>query len=95
MDGAPAVSPRGVQLSAATVVIQRTAVRTSRFREQGRRPPFARSTGSGRALILRNGQAWAGHWSRPAANGGTTFTTASGQPMTFAPGQVWVVLTRR
>jgi hypothetical protein len=92
MDGAPAVSPRGVQLSAATVVIQRTAVRTSRFREQGRRPPFAPSTGSGRALILRNGQAWAGHWSRPTARGGTTFTTASGQPMTFAPGHVWVVL---
>jgi hypothetical protein len=92
MDGAPAVSPRGVQLSAATVVIQRTAVRTSRFREQGRRPPFARSTGSGRALILRNGQAWAGHWSRPTARGGTTFTTASGGPMTFARGHVWVVL---
>jgi hypothetical protein len=95
MDGAPAVSPRGVQLSAATVVIQHTAVRTSRFREQGRRPPFAQSTGSGRALVLRNGQAWAGHWSRPRASDGTTFTTAAGQPMTFAPGQVWVVLTRR
>jgi hypothetical protein len=45
--------------------------------------------------VLRDGRAWAGHWSRPTANGGTTFTTASGQPMTFAPGQVWVVLTRR
>ena len=29
------------------------------------------------------------------ANGGTTFTTASGQPMTFAPGQVWTVLAYR
>jgi hypothetical protein len=28
-----------------------------------------------------------------AQNGGTTFTTLSGQPMTFARGQVWVVLT--
>jgi Protein of unknown function (DUF3048) N-terminal domain/Protein of unknown function (DUF3048) C-terminal domain len=95
MDGAPAVNARGVQLSAATVVIQHTTVRTSRFKEQGRRPPFAQSTGSGRALVLRNGQAWAGHWSRPTASGGTTFTTASGGPMTFARGQVWVVLTRR
>jgi Protein of unknown function (DUF3048) N-terminal domain/Protein of unknown function (DUF3048) C-terminal domain len=95
MDGAPAVNPRGVQLSAATVVIQHTAVRTSAFLEQGRRPPFAQSTGSGRALVLRNGQAWAGHWSRPRANDGTTFTTAAGAPMTFARGQVWVVLTRR
>ena len=92
MDGTPAVSPRGEQLSAATVVIQHTAVSTSRFLEQGRRPPFAQSTGSGRALILRNGQAWAGHWSRPTARAGTTFTTASGGTMTFARGQVWVVL---
>ena len=92
MDGAPAVNPRGVQLSAATVVIQHTTVRTSSFLEQGRRPPFAQSTGSGRALILRNGQAWPGHWSRPRANDGTTFTTAAGGPMTFARGQVWIVL---
>ena len=83
------------RISAVTVVIQHTTVRTSGFLEQGRRPPFAQSTGSGRALVLRNGHAWAGHWSRPTARGGTTFTTASGQPMTFAPGHVWVVLTRR
>jgi hypothetical protein len=95
MDGRPAVSSGGVRLSAATVVIQRTTVRTSRFKEYGFRPPYAESTGSGTALVLRDGRAWAGHWSRPAADGGTTFTTASGQPMTFAPGPVWVVLTRR
>jgi hypothetical protein len=95
MDGTRAVSPSGVRLSAATVVIQHTTVRTSRFKEYGSRPPYAESTGSGTTLVLRDGRAWAGHWSRPTANGGTTFTTASGQPMTFAPGQVWVVLTRR
>jgi len=32
---------------------------------------------------------------RPSWNVGTTFTTASGQRMTFARGQVWVLLTRR
>ncbi|HEY1321374.1 MAG TPA: DUF3048 domain-containing protein, partial [Streptosporangiaceae bacterium] len=71
------------------------AVRTSRFKEYGRRPPFAESTGSGSAVVLRAGRTWAVHWSRPTANGGTTFTTASGQPMTFARGQVWVVLAYR
>jgi hypothetical protein len=91
MDGIPAVNSRGVQLSAATVVIQRTTVSSPGFPGQGR-PPFAQSTGSGRALILRNGQAWAGRWSRPRANDGTTFTTAAGAPMTFARGQVWIVL---
>ncbi len=95
MDGTRAVSSSGVRLSAATVVIQHTTVRTSRFKEYGFRPPYAESVGSGTTLVLRDGRAWAGHWSRPTANGGTTFTAASGQPMTFARGQVWVVLTRR
>src|SRR5215831_6540107 len=94
MDGTPAVGASGARLSAATVVIQHTTVRTSRFKEYGQRPPFAESTGSGTALVLRDGKAWTVHWSRPHANDGTTFTTASGQPMTFAPGQVWVVLAR-
>jgi hypothetical protein len=92
MDGTPAVTASGARLAAATVVIQHTTVRTSRFLEYGTPPPYAESTGSGTALVLRDGKSWATHWSRPAANGGTTFTTASGQPMTFAPGQVWVIL---
>jgi hypothetical protein len=45
--------------------------------------------------VLRSGKEWLAHWSRPAAGGGTTFITASGQPMTFARGQVWVVLAYR
>jgi hypothetical protein len=96
MDGRRAASTEGSQLSAATVVIQRTTVRTSRFLEwPGIRPPYAESTGSGPALVLRNGKAYHARWSRPHANGGTTFTTDSGQPMTFARGPVWVVLVQR
>jgi hypothetical protein len=93
--GRPAITASGVRLSPATVVIQHTTVRTSRFLERGGRPPYAESTGSGSAVILRNGRAWTVHWSRPSVGGGTTFTTASGRPATFAPGQVWIVLTRR
>ncbi len=95
MDGAPAVTTDGGRLAPATVVIQHTTVRTSRFREYGSRPPYAESVGSGIALVLRDGRAWTVHWSRPTSNGGTTFTTASGQRMTFARGQVWVVLAHR
>jgi hypothetical protein len=95
MDGAPAKTTDGGRLSPATVVIQRTTVRTSRFLEYGKPPPYAESTGSGTALVLRDGKAWATHWSRPNADGGTTFTTSSGRRMTFAPGQVWVVLAYR
>jgi len=95
MDGARAVTTDGGRLSPATVVIQYTKVRTSRFLEYGKPPPYAESIGSGTALVLRGGKAWTTHWSRPSANGGTTFTTTSGQRMTFAPGQVWVVLAHR
>ncbi|HUZ26933.1 MAG TPA: DUF3048 domain-containing protein [Streptosporangiaceae bacterium] len=92
MDGARAASTEDGQLSAATVVIQHTIVRTSRFLEYGARPPYAESTGSGPAIVLRDGRTYQARWSRPAADGGTTFTTASGQPMTFAAGPVWIVL---
>ena len=95
MDGKPAVTTDGGRLSPATVVIQHTTVRTSRFLEYGKPPPYAESTGSGTALVLRDGKAWTARWSRPNANGGTTFTTTSGKLMTFALGQVWVVLAYR
>jgi Protein of unknown function (DUF3048) N-terminal domain/Protein of unknown function (DUF3048) C-terminal domain len=93
MDGARAASTEGPQLSAATVVIQHTDVSTSGFIEEGRRPPYAHSTGQGTAVVLRNGRAYKVHWSRPKATDGTTFTMPDGRPMTFAPGQVWIVLT--
>jgi hypothetical protein len=95
MDGRPATTTDGGRLSPVTVVIQHTTVRTSRFLEYGKPPPYAESVGSGTAEVLRDGKAWTTHWSRPNANGGTTFTTASGQRMTFAPGQVWIVLAHR
>jgi hypothetical protein len=95
IDGRPAVTTDGGRLSPATVVIQHTTVRTSRFLEYGTPPPYAESVGSGTALVLRDGKAWTTHWSRPNANGGTVFTSSSGQRMTFAPGQVWVVLAYR
>ncbi len=79
MDGRRAASTEGRQMSAATVVIQHTIVRTSRFLEWGRmRPPYAESTGAGTAIVLRDGKAYRARWSRPSAAGGTTFTTNSG-----------------
>jgi hypothetical protein len=92
IDGARGETTEGRQLAPATVVIQYTTVSTSRFKEEGLRPPYAQTVGSGTALVLRNGRAFLAHWSRPNWNVGTTFTTNNGQPMNFARGQVWIVL---
>ena len=93
MDGTQATDAAGEDLAAATVIIQDTVVRTSRFLEYGVRPPYAESVGSGTAVVLRDGRAWPVHWSRPDPDGGTTYTLPSGARMTFAPGQEWIVLT--
>jgi len=95
MDGARAGSTEDGQLSAATVVIQYTTVRTSRFHKQGVPSPYAVSVGSGTAVVLRDGKSWDARWSRSQGDTGTTYTTPAGQPMTFARGPVWIVLAAR
>jgi Protein of unknown function (DUF3048) N-terminal domain/Protein of unknown function (DUF3048) C-terminal domain len=92
IDGAPGGATEGGQLGGATVIIQYVYIGESRFEEYGGLPPLARSIGSGKAVILRNGRAYTVHWSRPSLNSGTTYTLPGGKRMTFAPGQVWVVL---
>jgi hypothetical protein len=92
IDGTPARTTAGIRLAPATVVLQHTIVRKSGYLEYGFPPPYAETMGHGTAVVLRNGKAYNVTWSRRTFNGGTTYTTASGQRMTFAPGQVWDVL---
>jgi hypothetical protein len=96
MDGTPARTTDGGRLGAATVVVQYTTVRPSRFHDVlGSVTPFTETVGSGTALVLRGGKAYETRWSRPGAGGGTTFRTTDGDRMTFAPGPVWVVYATR
>jgi DUF3048 family protein len=91
MDGKPATSADGKKLGARTVVVQYAKVGTSGFLELGIRPPYTHTVGKGRAVVLRDGRAYDTAWSRPTADGGTTFTRPDGSPMPFARGQVWVI----
>jgi Protein of unknown function (DUF3048) N-terminal domain/Protein of unknown function (DUF3048) C-terminal domain len=91
MDGKPALAAGGGQLGGPTVVIQSVVVGASHFRELGIKPPYANTVGRGLAVVLRDGRAYQVHWSRPRADGGTSFTLTGGAPMRFARGQVWVV----
>ena len=90
MDGrrVPSVRP-------ATVVVQYTGIRSSRFKDRwGNVSPYTPTVGSGRAVVLRDGRAYDVRWSRPNAASGTTFTTADGRPMTFGRGQIWTVFAK-
>jgi hypothetical protein len=93
MDGTPLTSASGPRPSAATVVLQRVAVRDAGVRDAAGSPsPFAATVGSGDVVVLRDGLAFNGSWSRPTPEAITTFTLPDGSPLTFAPGPVWVVL---
>jgi hypothetical protein len=96
MDGSPARAAEGGQLGASTVVVQNTTIRSSRFRDSAGNPtPYAETVGSGTALVLRDGVTFQARWSRRSADSGTTFTTATGAPLPFAAGQVWVLLASK
>ena len=92
MDGKPVEAADGTPPRPSTVVVQYVDIKLSRFGDKwGSKSPYTKSIGSGKALVLRDGKAYDTRWSRKTPADGTTFTTADGKLMTFAPGQVWVV----
>ena len=92
-DGRPDRAAEGGQLGGQTIVVQQARTTRSQFHDfLGNYTPLVQTVGSGSATVLRDGKAYAARWSRPSEDKGTVYTTPSGQPMTFAPGQVWVVL---
>lgn len=93
MDGAPYTAADTGQLMASTVVLQSVQVRNSAISDvAGSVSPLAQTTGSGQALVLRDGQEFPVSWSRPSPDAGTTYTTPTGTAIPFAPGQVWTIL---
>jgi hypothetical protein len=95
MDGEPLRSASGPAPRASTVVVQYTSIRPSRFGDKlGNNTPYTETVGSGRALVLRDGRVYDARWSRPSPTSGTTFQTTTGDPLTFTPGQVWVVFAK-
>jgi hypothetical protein len=91
--GRPDTAAEGGRLGGATVVVQYAKTTRSKFHDfLGSYTPLIQTTGTGRAVVLRDGKSYDAKWSRPSETSGTTYTTADGKPMTFARGQVWVVL---
>jgi hypothetical protein len=92
-DGRSDNAAEGGRFGAGTIVIQRARTTRSPFHDfLGNYTPLVNTVGTGTATVLRDGKAFDARWSRSSEATGTTFTTKDGHPMTFAPGQVWVVL---
>ncbi|MFI7439570.1 DUF3048 domain-containing protein [Nonomuraea indica] len=95
-DGKKDMAAEGGQLGAPTVVVQYTRTERSQFHDKNQSyTPLVRTVGKGSAIVLRDGKAYKARWERESEESGTTFTTPSGEPMNFAPGQVWVALASR
>ncbi|MBB5784123.1 DUF3048 domain-containing protein [Nonomuraea jabiensis] len=95
-DGKKDMAAEGGQLGAPTIVIQYTKTERSEFHDKNQSyTPLVHTTGKGKAIVLRDGKAYKANWERESEDTGTTFTTESGEPMNFAPGQVWVALASR
>jgi hypothetical protein len=96
LNGSPAREASGGTQQATTVVIQYVKQYDSGFGDKfGGRTPKEETIGSGKALVLRDGQLWRATWSRPSGTEGTTFTAEDGSVIAFDPGQVWVALVNR
>ncbi|WP_240197722.1 DUF3048 domain-containing protein [Nonomuraea lactucae] len=95
-DGKKDMAAEGGQLSAPTVVVQYTKTERSQFHDKNQSyTPLVHTVGKGSAVVLRDGKAYKARWERKSEKKGTTFTTPDGEPMNFAPGQVWVALASR
>jgi hypothetical protein len=55
-------------------------------------PQIKDETGSGKAVLFRNGRAIVGKWERDSTDEATRFVTKNGDAMVFAPGSIWVEL---
>jgi len=86
----------GIVLGPTTLVIQMVKISPSEYGDKfGGITPLSETVGTGKAYVLRNGEAFSVTWNRPFPDAGTTFSLADGSTMNFAAGQIWVALTDR
>jgi len=79
-------------LTPKTIVLQYVERKETKYGDKfGGKTPLLKTVGSGRAIILRNGQSSDGTWSRPTSEAGTIFSVANSQ-FAFDVGQVMIVL---
>jgi hypothetical protein len=83
---------RTVPVSPANIIVQYVTVRPSRFHDvHGMNTPLTTTTGSGRSVVLRDGQRWSGTWKR-TGYGATHYRDVHGRDVLLRPGATWILL---
>ena len=90
----PKVAASGEQLYADTAIIQVVSITPSIYGDKfGEITPFSKTTGVGKAVMLRDGFSYQLNWQRDLETDLTTWRTANGEIANFKPGRTWIFLT--
>lgn len=77
----------------ANIIVQSVAIQNSRYVDVlGAPTPYTISTGSGNALVLRDGRALHANWRRLGVSTGTRYLDDKGRDLPLKPGPTWVLL---
>ena len=83
---------RTVPVSPANIIVQYVTTKPSRFHDvHHMNTPLTITTGSGRSMVLRDGQRWSGTWAR-AGYGATHYRDVHGRDVLLRPGPTWILL---
>ena len=90
----PNMAANGEHLYADTAIIQIVSITPSIYGDKfGEITPFSKTTGSGKAVMLRDGFSYQISWQRNLETDVTTWKSADGGVANFKPGRTWIFLT--
>lgn len=90
----PNMAANGDHLYADTAIIQIVSIMPSIYGDKfGEITPFSKTTGSGKAVMLRDGFSYQISWQRNLETDVTTWMSQDGGVANFKPGRTWIFLT--
>jgi hypothetical protein len=96
VEGRKVVTASGAPVAKPNVLVQFCQIKADPKDHDvnGNHTMYTRTIGSGPVVLFRGGKRIPGTWSRPGLDAPTTFRTAAGKPLLFAPGGTFVALVR-
>ena len=90
----PNMAANGEHLYADTAIIQIVSITPSIYGDKfGEITPFSKTTGNGKAVMLRDGLSYQISWQRNLETDVTTWKSEDGGVANFKPGRTWIFLT--